>query len=219
MRTITHQLYKFEELEALEQRRAIDEMRESIAIGSDECDCSEYRTAILKIEEAFGIKVYDYDYQSFSRRWGYGFKFKFTEQRWDTIADKRDRRILLRYFNAVDDRIRKEEGRYYSTPGKYVDGMFTYKSRHSKVLFYPYNYCLTGTWCTEAVDDALNDFADFYRKGITRTIREFVTEMLDEFFGNWKEDIEYHWSDDYIRYELEQSEYEFYEDGKVYICN
>lgn len=214
MRHETLTLYKFYELNEEAQDRAIKEVGPAITEDANDCDCYEYRAALTEIEKAFGIKVDDYTVGSYGRC---DFDFHFTEGRfvnwdWDDMTNTDNPSLLLRYYNWVDDRCR--EGKYYSKSRINADGKFSYVQKHSKVLFPEYSCMLTGTWCTNAVDDVMNDFWQFYKRGFT--IREFVSEMLERFFRFWQEDLEYHESRDYIVDEIDTQGMEFLADGRRY---
>jgi len=216
MRHETLTLYKFYELNEEAQDRAIKEVGPAITEYANDDDCHEYRAALTEIEKAFGIKVDDYTVGSY---YPYDFRFHFTESRWanidwDDITEARKPSLLLRYFNWVDDCCR--EGKYYFGRAHYneVDHTVTMIERHSKVLFPEYDCMLTGTWCTNAVDDIMNDFWPLYRTGYS--IREFVNFMLNRFFLFWQEDLEYHESRAYIVDEIDSQEMEFLADGRRY---
>jgi len=213
MRQETITLYKFDELSKEAREKAIESLTEILAQSADEGDNSEYEDALQEIEKAFGIKVTNYCVGSYRL---YDFNFKFTDSRWknwdwDDITEKNDPSLLLRYFNEVDNYCRK--GKYYSID-YYKDGKYSYKRRYSKVIFPEYSCMLTGTWCTNAVDDVMNNFWDYYRKGFS--VREFINEMLDKFFSYWEEDLNYHWSREYIEEEIEAADFEFTENGERY---
>ena len=47
--------------------------------------------------------------------------------------------------------------------------------------------------------------------------REFVENMLSDFFNKWKRDWEYAYSDGSIEDEIVNNDYEFLENGKPYL--
>ena len=74
-----------------------------------------------------------------------------------------------------------------------------------------YSYCLTGCWCDNAVDDALNNMWDAVRRG--DSCYDFVNNMLHNFFHNWQRDMEAVYEDDYVAEHISENGDEFYEDG------
>lgn len=206
MRTISHNIYKFNELCPEAQEKAIEAMTQCIGSLRAESDSCEYRETLKKIEEVFDIKV---------EKWNVGYpgtfcRWEFTTNRWDDVA-RSGPKYLLRYVNAVKPHI--ESGRYYSTLCRFTDGKYRFKKRCSKVLHSNY-YTLTGTWCDAAVDEALRTACDQARRGCC--LEDFISDMLSNFFHCWEGDIDSAYSEEYVREELEANEYEFYADGRLF---
>lgn len=200
---VTINLYKFDELSDSAKQKAIDSARSMCASRMVDCDADEYRNTLKLIEEKFGIDVYDWEVDSC----GYRFKFSF-DSRAD-VAD--DSKYLCRYLRDLFSILRK--GKYYSTGGRLVNGKYQYKYRYSKVIS-EYSCILTGCWCDFAVDDAMKNRFDYIRRGFT--IRDFVEDVLDKFFGQWHNDYEYVYSDEAVEEYIEGNDFLFYEDGKIY---
>ena len=162
-----------------------------------------------RIEEALNIKVYDWEVSEYS----HNFRFRINGD-WDEKAD--DERLLIRWLNNVAFPSCRE-GKYFSTPFKYNEsGKYHYRSRHSKVLFEPFSCVLTGSWCTNALDDMLNNAMNIVREGRT-TVREFIEQMLDGFFTQWGRDMEYNSSDEAVEEHLWNNEHQFLADGRAYV--
>lgn len=213
MRHETLTLYKFYELNEEAQDRAIKEVGPVITEDANDVECYEYSAALKEIEKAFGIGVDDYTVGSYGRC---DFDFHFTEGRlvnwdWDDLTNADNPSLLLRYYNLVDDRCREHS--FYAKTFKKGE-KYDCKSRYSKILCVPYSYMLTGTWCTEAVDDVMNDFWQFYKRGFT--VREFVSEILERFFAQWQADLEYQETREFIVDEIDSQEMEFLADGRRY---
>lgn len=208
MKQITLNIFKFNELSAEAKKTAINNTRESISSSRDECDCSDYSSTLKRIEDVFGIKV-NYDVSCC----GHSFRFSIEDERWDNMAD--EPRFLLRYLNAVA-LPGTAKGNYYSTTGHYINGKYHYKHRYSKVLFSERSCCLTGCWCDNGIDDAVNAAYDAVRKGWT--IRIFIEDALSRFFKLWEDDLYYDWSDECVEEELTEGyrEREFLENGKEF---
>ena len=208
MRQIIINVFKFNELSDEAKKAAIKNTGEAISSSRDECDCSDYASTLERIEDVFGIKV-RYDVSSC----GHSFRFSIENGDWDELAD--NPKYLLRYLNNVVFP-GTAKGKYYSTPGSYVNGKYHYKHRYSKVLFDQRCCCLTGCWCDNGIDDAVNAAYDAVRKGWT--IRDFIEDALSRFFKFWEADLYYDWSDECVEEELTEGwkEREFLANGKEF---
>ena len=212
MRTITFNVFQYDELSAEAKEKALDEMRETVSSMLCDFDADDYRDALKEIEEVFEIKVYDWcvGYPGTYCRWRFKECSRFSE-----MSD--EPRFLVRYLDEVEGWCRK--GRYYSTPFKpcpksdeHPAGL-TYKKRYSKVMF-ERNYCLTGTWTSAVVDDYMNKRWDYVRNG--KTIEDFIDDMLYDFFKQWERDQEYNYGDEAVEDTIIGNDYEFMEDGSRY---
>lgn len=206
MRTIQVNLYAFDELSDAVRQGVINRERERVAGARIEFDSDEYRGCLEKIEAALGIKVYDWsvDYGTYYFRW------RMTDDRWYGLLG--DAKYLIRWLNSVEWMVRK--GKYYSTSMRKIDDKWHYQSRHSKVMF---ERCcsLTGCWTDDAVDKAFDNMWDAIRKGWT--IEDFVENLLDNFFTQWKEDIEYAYEDETVEEDIMGNDFEFLENGKIWM--
>lgn len=212
MRTITFNIFQYDELSADTKKKALENMRERI--GSMLCDfnADDYRGALNEIEKIFEIRVYDWcvGYPGTYCRWRFKENSRFYEL-------SEEPRYLLRYLDEIERYCGK--GRYYSTPFKKCEKSaehpagITNKVRYSKVLF-ERNCCLTGDWTSAVVDDYMKKRWDYVRKG--KTIYDFVDDMLYDFFKRWERDREYNYEDEAIEETIIGNEYEFTEDGRQY---
>ena len=202
MRTIERQIFRYDELSEQAQQVAIESMRDEISNVRIESDSYEYRNTLDKIENIFGVKVYDWSVNEYNSY----FRFEFTHIDEET---ENEPRLLLRYLNkyilpCIDNKIR-----YYSKTARV--------SRRSRILSSKrYFYCLTGCWCDEAVDNALNNINQSVKKHLN--VREFVESILEGFFEQWRNDYEYSNSDECITEDIEANNYEFYENGEPYFA-
>lgn len=205
MRTISYNVYKFGELDEQAKVAAINNCRDEVAGFIQECDADEYRATLGEIESRFNIDVYNWSVDEFRYSYRVTIKCDYNED---------DPRMLLRYLNnQVFPNVNL--GEYYSTPFKWEGNKPHYKSKRSRVVLNSqYSCCLTGCWCDDGVDDALNHAYDAVRKGWT--IREFVDDMLERFFGFWKEDMENAVDDDTIAEHITINDYEFHSDGRLF---
>ena len=202
MRTIEHQIFRYDELSEQAQQVAIESMKDEISSVRTESESYEYRNALDKIENLFGVNVYDYHVDEYN----YYFRFKFTN-----IGEEKENepRLLLRYLNTNVLPCIDNKKRYYSKTARV--------SRRSRILCNKsYDYCLTGCWYDESVDNALNNINQSVKNHLSA--REFVESILEGFFEQWRRDYEYTCSDECIAEEIETNDYEFYENGKPYFA-
>ena len=202
MRTIERKIYHYDELSEQAQKMAIESMRDEISNVRTESDSYEYRNTLDRIEQIFRVHIYDWrvdEYNSY-------FRFDFVGIDEDT---ENEPRLLLRYLNTNVLPCIDNKKRYYSKMAR--------ASRKSRILCNNnYEYCLTGCWCDDAVDNALNNINQSVKKHFNA--RDFVNSILEGFFKHWQNDCEYSTSDECIAEEIEANDYEFYENGKPYFA-
>lgn len=202
MRTIEHQIYRYDELNAQAQEVAIESTREKISSARIESDSYDYRNTLDKIEQVFGVKIYDWSVGEYN----FYFRFEFTNIDEET---ENEPRLLLRYLNTNVLPCIDNKKRYYSKTAS--------ASRKSRILCNKsYDYCLTGCWCDAAVDDALNNIKQSVKNKLNA--RDFVESILEGFFEQWRNDYQYSTSDECITETIEANDYEFYENGKPYFA-
>ena len=198
MREINFKVYSYDELSEEAKRVAIEKSRQSVGDDCSEFDSDDYRATLNKIEQLFGIDVRDYEVRLYALPW---FKFSFDDDSYNEREDCGD--LLLRYLN-------REILPHVNNFKFYSKGR---NCKRSKVVLDPYGYscCLTGCWCDNAVDDALNNMWESIRKGYS--CYDFVNNMLHDFFHNWQRDMEAGYEDDYVAEHISENGDEFYEDG------
>ena len=202
MRTIERKIYRYDELSEQAKQVAIESMKEEISSVRTESDSYEYRNTLEKIENIFGVKVYNWEVNEYNPY----FRFEFTNIEEDT---ENEPRLLLRYLNTNVLPYIDNKKRYYSKTAR--------ASRKSRILCNKsFDYCLTGCWCDDAVDNALNNINQSVKNHLN--VREFVENLLEGFFKQWQNDFEYACSDEFIAEEIEANDYEFYENGKPYFA-
>lgn len=217
MREINYKVFTFNELSAEAQKKAVEAMTSKVGAFLAECASDDFQGSLEKLEEAFGIRVYDYIVGAP----GYDFRWRWTGYqrfRWSKLDE--DPKFLIRYIDEVRSYLLK--GKYYSTPFRscpvspeHPAGL-TYKFRYGKTVFNkpPFCYCLTGVYSDWAVDDAMNKCYEAVRAG--HTIKEFIQDMLDAFFDYWEKEIDAGYEEESVREELDANGHEFYEDGRPY---
>ena len=213
MRTITFNVFTFDELSEDAKRTALDGVRSDVAGMLCDFDADEFRGALKEIEKIFEIKVYDWSvgYPGTYSRW------RFSESsKWGELSD--DPKYLVRYLDEVERWCRK--GRYYSTPFKQCPkdadhpAGLTYKKRYSKVMF-ERNYSLTGTWAGAITDKFTGEHRwEYVRKG--RTIENYLDDLLYEFFKDWERNQECNYEDEVVEETILANDYEFTEQGVRY---
>ena len=202
MRTIERKIYRYDELSEQSQKVAIESMKDEISSVRTESDSYEYRNTLDKIEHLFRVKVYDWHIDEYN----FYFRFDFVGIDEDIETEPR---LLLRYLNTNVLPCIDNKKRYYSKTAR--------ASRKSRILCNKsFDYCLTGCWCDDAVDNALNNIKQSVKKHLNA--REFVKSILEGFFKQWQNDCEYTCSDECIAEEIEANDYEFYENGKPYFA-
>lgn len=214
MKTITLNIYQYDELSDAAKKKAVENMRETIGSMLCDFDADDYRSALEKIEKIFEIKVDDWcvGYPGTYSHWRFNENSRFSD-----LSD--NPRFLVRYLDEVERYCRK--GRFYSSPFRKVPvdkehpAGLDYTKRYSKVMF-ERNYCLTGSWTSAVVDDYMEKRWDYVRKH--RTIEDFVDDMLYNFFKQWERDQECNYEDEAVINTILGNDYEFTEDGMRYVA-
>lgn len=150
MKEIVLKLNEFDELSKDSQERVIERERWNIM----DCCMEAYGADYISTMKSFGdlTDTEAYGWEVGYTRYDFRFKFKYndpicchpTDYDKDIYPNNLCGKLLFRYINNnIMPRIIK--GRYFSTPGKYVDGKYEYKHKYSRVMFdYGNNYPLTG---------------------------------------------------------------------------
>lgn len=202
MRTIEYQIYRYDELSEQAQQVAIESTRDSISGTRIESDSADYRHTLEMIEQIFRVNIYDWHVDEYNTY----FRFNFVGIDEDIETEPR---LLLRYLNTNVLPCIDNKKRYYSNTARV--------SRKSRILCNNgYEYCLTGCWCDDAVDNALNNINQSVKNRLSA--REFVKNLLEGFFKQWQNDYEYDCSDECIAEEIEINDYEFFENGRPYFA-
>lgn len=213
MRTITFNVFNFDELSAEAQAKALDNSRERVCSMLCDFDSDDYRSTLEEIEKIFEIKVYDWcvGYPGTYSRWRFNENSRFSQ-----LSD--NPRYLLRYLDEVERWCRK--GKYYSGHWRNVPKSKEHPAglecltRYSKVMF-ERNYALTGTWTSAVVDEYTGEKRwEYVRKN--RTIEDYIDDMLYDFFKQWERDLDANYEDEAVKETIVANDYEFTEDGSIY---
>lgn len=204
MRKETITIYKFNELSETAQRRAWEN-------GPDFSDhhSDEYRATLEAFEKVFDIRVFYKDVGNSV----FCPTFHYIKAGASAAApENRPIRLATYIWNNYAADISK--GRYYFTRGRYVDGKYTYKSRHSRITFEMDNCPLTGV-CMDY--DILQPVLDcLHYKRFYDSIDDLFNDCLTAFFRAWDAEIEYCQSFEYFAEMCEINDYEFLETGEMY---
>ena len=195
-------LYKYNELSERAQLRAWENGPDFSGDFS-----GEFENTLKEFEKIFDISVYRYNVND------YNYNFAFVTAGRGSEAPEGDALRLARYiWNNYAEYISK--GKYYSTPGRYINGKYNYKFRHSRVTFEMDNCPLTGV-CMD--QDILTPVINcLHYKTFFKSYDELIEACLNSFFECWRADIEYHASREYFAEICDANDYEFLETGELW---
>ena len=166
MRTIERKIYRYDELSEQAKHVAIESMKDEISSVRTESESAEYRNTLEMIEQIFRVNIYDWHVDEYNSY----FRFNFVGIDEDIETEPR---LLLRYLNTNVLPCIDNKKRYYSKTARV--------SRKSRILCNNgYEYCLTGCWCDDAIDNALNNINQSVKDKFNA--REFVENLLEGFF-------------------------------------
>lgn len=107
------------------------------------------------------------------------------------------------------------KGKYYATPGEWINGAYTYTHTHSKCTF-EFSCPFTGCCMDDCLINAYKKFCECVRINPLSDIGDFIdilSECVSECLQN---DYDYSISDECIAESLKANSYEFYKDGVDY---
>ena len=199
MREVSVKLYQFDELPEDIQKRIWE--GDQNRFDAYDCYYWEFRKTLDTFADLFGVVV----------RWSvdsstYNFDFTIDNPRVNQIDNPL--RLAAYVWNNYAPQIMK--GKFYSK-GQWINGKYTYKSRHSRVIF-TYDDCpLTGV-CFDC--DILRAVVDCitYRR-MFDTYDDLITTALNEFFETWRAALEYAESFEFYAEEAATNEWEYTADG------
>lgn len=202
-------LYSFEELSEEAQKKVMDRERMGVAQLHDEFVADGYFGTMEKFAEITKTE--------FHTNYGVFVKCKDEYCDQETLEGK----YLFRYVaNEIIPYITR--GKYFSMPGKYVNGKYEYKSRRSRVLSSVGDDCPLTGMCYDY--DILKPLVDYYHNWARPeydgyTFEDLMQDCYDAIYSTYEKDVEYGSSDDFVREELEGPNYDgvlYYEDGTRY---
>jgi hypothetical protein len=200
-RTISLEVYKLEELSEKARDRAHYDW---LASGCSDGSSSENAATLRAFESIFPVKVKDWQYGGCP---GY-IEWHFTGE--DDTAELTGWRLAAYLWNNYHGKLYK--GKYYSTPGKYIDGKYTYKHRHSKIILE--HCCVLTGYCVD--DDMLDPVYKFMEHPTDGTT---FYNLMQDCFDAWVKACTEQWdhenSMEYFKDACEANDYEFYADGRM----
>lgn len=113
-------VYTFDELSEQAKDNAYHEW-----LHEGHYDGTDNKKTLKAFEKVFPVTVTDWEY-------GYHNYIRFTVDADNDIENLSGIKLFKYLYNNYEHILFK--GRYYSTPGKYINGKYTYKHRYSKVI-------------------------------------------------------------------------------------
>lgn len=225
MKTITLQLYTFDELSGEVQKEIIERERWNIMEQCMIVYGSDYRESLKAFEKLTNTRSYSWsvDYCNYSFRFNHIDNPIFecpVDYDKDIYAEDLYGKLLFRYINNnIIPHI--TQGQYYSTSGKCIDGKYTYKHRRSRVIKSLDDCPLTGMCYDYYLLEPIIKYYKTWRSYPDNfSLTNLIEQCYESFFKCWHEEYRY-WADDEnaIREELHNNQYEdrlYYADGCVY---
>lgn len=201
MRTITKNLYRFDELTSEAQQNALENYRSKyFEFGWQD----EIINTIRKIARAMNC---DYNYYSYD---GITYDVSFTPVDFDDeLQGKRAWAFIENNFITPNEQPKT----YYLNHVLYCDGRKNW-ARKSKIWFNisdcPFTGYIADCCFFEAWRDWKNNFSS------KSTVADFVDAVAEKLSKEWTNDNEYQYSDEGIIELIEANDFEFYENGGIY---
>ena len=203
MRQQTINIYKFDELSEEVQENVIDDFNcdDLYPWYNDNVDT---RTAF---ESIFPIKIDDWDCDIHRRSF---ITFHIDNDIKKEILEFTGIRLMKYILNMYSDYLFK--GKYYSTQGSYLNGEFTYKYKHSKIIK---DTCcvLTGYYMDDSILNPIYNFLKHPSNDIT--LYDLMEDCLNSWVVTFESDIKDFYSKESLKDFAEINGYEFYENGKM----
>lgn len=199
MREINIKLYTFDELSEAAKNRAYLDYANTV---SDFVWNEEYRATLAAFENAFDIKVTDYEVDENAFDYSFQHFREPPEGGWLRFA----KWVSNNYGDVI------ATGKYY---GKivYQDGQPRHVKRYSKATV-EYTCCFTGFMADMSITDPVWKCIHYKEK--FETYENLVDACLTSFFETWRNDMEYEMSMEYFEELCSANEYEFTENGEMW---
>ena len=200
MKTITLQLYTFDELSEEVQKEIIERERWNVMEQCMSAYGSDYRESLKAFEKLTNTRSYSWsvDYCNYSFRFNHIDNPIFecpVDYDKDIYAEDLYGKLLFRYINNnIIPHITQDQ--YYSTSGKCIDGKYTYKHRRSRVIKSLDDCPLTGM-CYDYY--LLEPIIKYYKTWCSYpdnfSLTNLIEQCYESFFKCWHEEYRY-WADD-----------------------
>ena len=207
MREMITKVYNFNELSDEAKEKAIEAHRYDFVNGWSD----ENWASIQAIAKACSLEVVSNNYNDtgFSR---FVLEVNDYNNYYDIAALRGRRAVAYIYNNWIKPNI---NGKYYATPGKWINGVYTYTHTRSKCTF-EFSCPFTGYCVDDCLIHAYKKFCEYVRINPLFDVGDFVdvlSECVSEFLQN---DYNYSISDENIAELLTANNYEFLENGVDY---
>ena len=197
-------LYTFDELSKDAKEYAIESHRYDFVDGWGE----ENWESVKAIANACGLDIITTIYNT-----GFAnFEFENVNNYNDIAALHGSRAIAYIYNNWIMPNMK---GKYYATPGKWINGAYTYTHTHSKCTF-EFSCPFTGYFMDDCLIDAYKKFCECVRAKPCLDIADFVNILSECVSECLQADYDYSISDEYVAELLTANSYEFDENGNKY---
>ena len=207
MRKIMKRIYTFDELSDAAKEYAIGAHRYDFVDGWSE----ENWGSVKAIADACGLDIITNTYSDTGFA---NFELKEDVENYNDIIVLRGRRAIAYIYN---NWIKPNaSGKYYATPGKWINGAYTYTHTHSKCTL-EFSCPFTGYCMDNCLIISYEKFCECVRINPLFGVGDFVgvlSECVSEFLQN---DYNYSISDENIAELLTINSYEFYKDGSDYL--
>jgi hypothetical protein len=202
MKTISVSLYSIDELTSKQKSQAYDQWLQ----GFENHYAKEFEDSLDAFCRIFPVSTNDWSYGSYGSDY---MRFTFRDQDYP-IEDLSGLRLRTYIINNYWHEL--YQGKFYSTPGKYVDGKYIYKKRHSKVIFE--NDCvMTGygsdNYLLEPVYEFLKNPSD------NVTFYGLMKKCLNNWVKECAEAVEYASSMESFEEEAKENNYYFDSSGEL----
>lgn len=200
MRTITKNIYTFNELSNEAKENAIENYRSNMEFV--------WQDDIINTIVAIAKAIYcDYDYYSYD---GITYNVSFTPNIYD--GGLKGKRAWAYIENNYITPYEKPKT-YYLNHFLYCDGRKNW-SRKSRINRSIENCMFTGYCADYCYYEAWRNWKKNFNNN--STVEDFIEDVADRLSKEWSADNEWQYSDEGIIEILVNCEYEFYEDGEVY---
>jgi hypothetical protein len=206
MRQITNvfNVYKIDELSEIAKEKAFQDWYNE----SDYPYHNDIQETMKEFAKIFPVDINNWEYGVCGN--GYvDFDMTCSEE----VAELKGIRLLSYIWNNYRGNIYNRK--FYHTSGKWINGQYIDKSRHSKIQI---DDCcpLTGVCTDYHILQPIFDFMNNIDKNMHLTFEGLMQECFDSWLKGAVEDIEGYFTIEVFEEESEANEWEYREDGTIY---